>query len=105
MLRKASELEHALCCQYLYAAFTLKQGGEAELTASEAALTSQWHQQITKVAVQEMYHLMLASDLLTAVGSEPHLWRPNFPQPDTRYSNVDLPSLLAPFELETLARF
>jgi hypothetical protein len=105
MLRKASELEHALCCQYLYAAFTLKQAGEAGLTASEGALTSQWHQQVTKVAVQEMYHLMLASDLLTAVGSEPHLWRPNFPQPDTRYSNVDLPSLLAPFDLETLTRF
>ncbi len=105
MLRQASELEHALCCQYLYAAFTLKQAGEAGLTASEAALTSQWHQQITKVAVQEMYHLMLASDLLTAVGSEPHLWRPNFPQPNTRYSDVDLPSLLAPFDLETLTRF
>jgi len=48
---------------------------------------------------------MLASDLLTAVGSEPHLWRPNFPQPDTRYSNVDLPSLLAPFSRETVTRF
>jgi hypothetical protein len=105
MLRQASELEHALCCQYLYAAFTLKQGGDAGLTASEAELTSQWHQQITKVAVQEMYHLMLASNLLTAVGSEPHLWRPNFPQPDTRYSDVDLPSLLAPFDLETVTRF
>jgi hypothetical protein len=105
MLRQASELEHALCCQYLYAAFTLKQGGDAGLTASQAALTSQWHQQITKVAVQEMYHLMLASDLLTAVGSEPHLWRPNFPQPDTRFSDVDLPSLLAPFDVETVTRF
>lgn len=105
LLQKASELEHMLCCQYLYAAFSLKQPGEEGLSASQAALTTQWYQQITKVAVQEMYHLMLASNLLTAVGSEPYLRRPNFPQPDTRYSDIDLPSLLAPFNLETVTRF
>jgi len=105
MLRQASELEHALCCQYLYAAFTLKRGGDPGLTAAQASLTAQWQQQITKVAVQEMYHLMLASNLLTAIDCEPHLWRPNFPQPRTRYSDVDLPSLLAPFDLETVTRF
>jgi hypothetical protein len=105
MLQQASVLEHALSCQYLYAAFTLKTGGEAGMTASAAALTQQWHQQITKIAIQEMYHLMLASNLLTAVGSTPYFERPNFPQPNTRFSDIDLPSLLAAFDLETATRF
>jgi hypothetical protein len=105
MLRQASVLEHALCCQYLYAAFTLKTGGEAGVTPSAATLTQQWHQQITKIAIQEMYHLMLASNLLTAVGAQPHFGRPNFTQPSTRFSDIDLPSLLAPFDLDTATRF
>jgi hypothetical protein len=105
MLEQASELEHALCVQYLYAGFTLKAGGDPGVSASQAALTQQWGRQITRVAVQEMYHLMLASNLLTAVGATPNLWRPNFPQLDTRYSDIDLPSMLAPFELETVSRF
>lgn len=105
MLQQASVLEHALCCQYLYAAFTLKTGGEAGVTPSAAALTQQWHQQITKIAIQEMYHLMLASNLLTAVGAQPYFERPNFPQPKTRFSDIDLPSMLTPFDLETATRF
>jgi hypothetical protein len=105
MLQQASELEHALCCQYLYAAFTLKSGGDPGVTASTAELSEQWGHQISKIAIQEMYHLMLASNLLTAVGAEPHLWRPNFPYPSTRFSDVDLPSLLAPFNPETAQRF
>lgn len=105
MLQHASELEHALCVQYLYAAFTLKVGGEAGLSASQASLTEQWNQQITRIAVQEMYHLMLASNLLTAVGATPHLWRPNFPQPARHFSEINLPSMLAPFDAQTAARF
>ena len=105
MLQQASELEHALCCQYLYAAFTLKEGGDPALTPSQAALTAQWTQQITKIAIQEMYHLMLASNLLTAIGAEPHLWRPNFPQPSRHFSDVRLPSLLTHFDDATAKRF
>lgn len=105
MLQQASELEHALCCEYLYAAFTLKQGGDPDLAPSQAALAQQWGQQITKIAIEEMYHLMLASNLLTAVGAKPHLWRPNFPQPSTRFSDVGLPSLLTHFDDETAKRF
>lgn len=105
MLEEASELEHVLCCQYLYAAFSVKQGGDPWLTPSQAARTAQWQQQITKIAVQEMSHLMMASNLLTAVGAEPHLWRPNFPQPASRYSEIGLPSMLSPLDSETVSRF
>lgn len=105
MLQQASVLEHALCCEYLYAAFTLKTGGERGLTPSQAALTDQWRQQITKIAIQEMYHLMLVSNLLTAIGETPHFERPNFPMSAASFSDVDLPSLLTHFDYETAKRF
>jgi Ferritin-like len=105
LLRQAAELEHGLCCQYLYAAFTLKAGGDPGLTASQAALTAQWRQQITRVAVQEMYHLLLANDMLIALDAAPHFWRPNFPEPKSHYSQIGLPSVLAPFGLPTAQRF
>jgi hypothetical protein len=105
MVRQASELEQSLCVQYLYAAFTLRMAGEPGLTASEASLTQQWGQQIMRIGIQEMYHLLLASNLLTAVNAVPNMWRPNFPQPASRYSEIDLPSLLSPFSSETVSRF
>lgn len=105
MLTQAAELEHALSVQYLYAAFTLRAAGEPGVTAYQAALTQQWHQQITRVALQEMYHLMIANNLLIAVDAPPNLWRPNFPQPSARYSDIDLPSVLAHFDLGTVSRF
>lgn len=48
---------------------------------------------------------MMASNLLTAIGSEPWLWRPNFPQPPRHYSEIGLPSMLAPLDLQTASRF
>lgn len=105
MLRDASELEHMLTCEYLYAAFTLKKGGDAGLTPSGAARTAHWNQQITKIAAQEMYHLMLASNLLTAIGAKPFLSHENFPQPGGRFADIKLPSMLAPCDAQTVHRF
>lgn len=105
MLRDACELEHMLCVQYLYAAFTLKRGGDPGITPAQAAMTQQWDQQLTRIAIQEMYHLMLANNLLIAIGANPYLWRPNFPQPATKYSEINIPSMLAPFDVDTASRF
>jgi hypothetical protein len=105
MLRQACELEHALACQYLYAGFTMKQPGDEGLTPSQGDALSQWKQQIMKVAIQEMYHLMLANNLLTAIDAEPSFARANFPQKATRYSEIGLPSMLTPFDAETIKRF
>jgi Ferritin-like len=105
MLHQASELEHSLACQYLYAGFTLKSGGDPDLTASQAARTGQWGQQISKIAVQEMSHLVMASNILTAIGETPHFSRPNYPVSAIRYSDVGLPSMLTPLDLETVSRF
>ena len=105
MLRHAAELEHNLCLQYLYAAFTLKQGGDPGLSPSQAATNGQWYQQVTRIAIQEMYHLLLASNLLAALGEAPSFWRPNFPLPAQRYSDIGLVSTLAPFDFATISRF
>lgn len=105
LLRMAAQLEHALCVQYLYAAFTLKVGGEEAMTASQAALNESWDQQITRVGIQEMYHLMLASNLLTCLDALPELWRPPFPRPGGTFSEINQPLTLSPFSYESVSRF
>ena len=59
---------NSLACQYLYAAFSLKLAGEAGVTEAQAQLIDGWRRAIVGIAVQEMLHLGLASNLLTAIG-------------------------------------
>ena len=68
MLCQAAELEHGIMCQYLYAAFTLKQSQDEGLTADEQAAVQRWRKQISHVAPQEMLHLSLVQNLLSAIG-------------------------------------
>lgn len=100
LLAEASELEHGLCCCYLFAAFSLKRDPSEDLTASEHDAVVRWERVISGVAVQEMLHLALASNLLTALGAAPHLRRPNFPI-RSRY----LPMALRPFDERTIDHF
>jgi hypothetical protein len=79
LLTQASELEHGLMCEYLFAQFTLKRSGEEGLDAEQLAKVAAWERVIVDVAKQEMLHLALTTNLLTAIGAAPHLHRPNFP--------------------------
>ena len=56
---------------------------------------------IWEVAAQEMLHLALANNLLTAIGAAPHFRRPNFPQ-SGRYYPKDFRFTLTPFDAATL---
>ena len=104
MLCEAAELEHGIMCQYLFAAFSLKQSTSEGLTEDEAATVTRWRQQISHVATQEMLHLALVHNLLSAIGAAPHLARPNLPQPANHYpAGVQL-SLL-PFGERALRHF
>ena len=85
MLCEAAELEHGIMCQYLYAAFSLKQSQDEGLTEAEASAVQRWRSKISHVATQEMLHLSLVQNLLSAIGGAPHLSRPNFPQPASAY--------------------
>jgi hypothetical protein len=79
LLAQACELEHGLMCEYLFAQFTLKRTREEGLSHQQLAKVAAWETVIIDVTKQEMLHLALATNLLTAIGAAPHFHRPNFP--------------------------
>src|SRR6266516_7252191 len=104
MLCEAAELEHGIMCQYLYAAFSLKQSEAEGLSADEAEAVQRWRKHISHIATQEMLHMSLVQNLLSAIGAAPHLSRPNYPQPASHYpAGVHL--ALLPFGEEALRHF
>src|SRR5580704_4773686 len=104
ILCQAAELEHGIMAQYLFAAFSLKQSTGEGLADAELAATARWRRQIMHIAAQEMLHLALVQNLLSAIGAAPHLTRPNFPQPASHYpAGVHL--ALLPFGEEALRHF
>jgi Ferritin-like len=104
MLCAAAELEHALMCEYLFAAFSLKRSVDEGLTPEQLAAVQRWRSTILTVAKQEMLHLAIACNLLTSIGVSPHLSRPNLPQPARHYpSGVRLE--LLPFGEQALRHF
>jgi CDGSH-type Zn-finger protein/truncated hemoglobin YjbI len=104
MLCEAAELEHGIMCQYLFAAFSMKEHASEGLTEDQAATVRRWRKQISHVAAQEMLHLALVQNLLSAIGAAPHLSRPNFPQPASHYpAGVNL--TLLPFGEAALRHF
>src|SRR5262245_53339322 len=104
LLCEASELEHLLMCEYLFAAFSLKERVEEGLTPEQLEAVRRWERVITGVAVQEMLHLAQASNLLTAIGGMPHLRRPNLPQ-RARYYPPEIQLALLPFGEDALRHF
>lgn len=84
-LGKAAELEHLIMVQYLFAAFSLKQRLDEGLTPETLAAIQRWRKTLLEISEQEMLHLALVQNLLTAVGAAPRLARPNFPMPAYAY--------------------
>ena len=104
MLCAAAELEHALMCEYLFAAFTLKRSVDEGLTQDQLDAVERWRSAILMVAKQEMLHLAINSNLITSLGASPHLSRPNLPQPARHYpAGVRL--TLLPFGEQALRHF
>ena len=85
MICAAAELEHALMCEYLFAAFSLKEAADEGLGEEQLGAVNRWRSTILGVASQEMLHLALTANMLTALGASPHLSRPNLPQPARHY--------------------
>jgi hypothetical protein len=104
MLCEAAELEHGLMCQYLFAAFSLKQDQAEGLTADELEAVLRWRRVISHVATEEMLHLALVQNVLAAIGAAPHLSRPSLPAPAHHYpAGVNL--TLVPFGEAALRHF
>jgi hypothetical protein len=104
MLCQAAELEHGIMCQYLFAAFSLEQREDEGLTAEELDAVNRWRRTIAHVATEEMLHLALVQNVLSAIGAAPHLTRPNLPAPAHHYpAGVNLK--LVPFGEPALQHF
>jgi hypothetical protein len=71
LLAQACELEHGLMCEYVFAQFTLKRSQQEGLSAEQLAKVAAWEAVIVDVTKQEMLHLALATNLLTAIGAAP----------------------------------
>src|SRR5947209_7799002 len=88
VLCEAAELEHALACKYLFAAFSLKKEEsewDGDVTCQQLELIRGWETSLLLIARQEMEHLALVCNLLTAIGEAPYLRRPNFPVSGRHY--------------------
>lgn len=104
LLAEAAEVEHALMCCYLYAAFSLKRGEADGLTGEEADAVKRWRHSIMSVAIDEMVHLLLVANLSIAIGGRPHFNRPNFPV-SPGYFPADMVLKLTPFNSATIDHF
>ncbi len=104
MLGEAAEIEHCLMCCYLYAAFSLKQSADEDLTAEEAEAVQRWRREVMRIATDEMLHLALANNLSVALGGRPHYRRFNFPISPGLFP-ADVVVELAPLDLDTLDHF
>ena len=103
-LDEAAELEHSLCCQYLYAAFSMKRQLHEGLTPGQIDLVRDWETSLLMVARQEMEHLGLVNNILTAIGEAPHLVRPDFPL-TPNYYELNVASKLEAFSKQAMGRF
>ena len=104
LLGEACEIEHGLLCEYLYAQFSLKRTVEEGVTPEQLSRIGAWEATIVDVSKQEMLHLALATNILTAVGAAPHFERPNFPIL-SRWYPPDVQIALLPFGEAALRHF
>jgi len=84
-LGKAAALEQLVMCQYLYAAFSMKDRDDEGLTPVQLEAVRRWRRELMHIAEQEMLHLAIVQNVLTAVGAASSFGRPNFPLPPYAY--------------------
>lgn len=104
MLAEASELEHSIMCQYLYASFSMKSSTEEGITERQLQHIQRWKKIVLSVAIDEMLHFALVNNLLTAIGAAPKVGRPNLPQ-SGRYYPPGVTLTLVPFGERALRHF
>ena len=79
LLCQAAELEHGVMCQYLYAAFSLKDAPGPGIRDDQLEAVERWRKVLLAVGAEEMLHWAVVQNLLTAVGSAPYVSRPHLP--------------------------
>ena len=104
LLGEACELEHGLMCEYLYAQFSLKRTTGEGLTPEQLARVQVWESTLVDIIKQEMLHLALATNILTAIGAAPHFERPNLPI-RSRWYPPEVQIAFLPFGEQALRHF
>ena len=104
LLTEAAELEHGIMCCYLFSAFSIKRDVSEGVSEEQLAVMNRWRRTIMQVATEEMTHMALACNLLTAVGGKPHTRRPNLPSSPRAYPPTFRLGLV-PFDRESLESF
>jgi len=104
LLGEACEIEHGLMCEYMYAQFSLKRSVDEGLSPAQLARVQAWETTLIEVIKQEMLHLALATNVLSAIGAAPHFERPNFPIL-SRWYPPDVQIALLPFGEASLRHF
>jgi len=104
MLAEAATLEHMILCEYLFATFRLKREVSEGVTAAQFEAIKRWERVVSLVATQEMLHLALVSNLLTAIGSHPFFSHPTLPK-RSKYYPPGVQLALLPFGEHALQHF
>jgi hypothetical protein len=104
LLTEASQLEHMIMCQYLFAEFSLKSGTDEGLTEEQAQAVEGWRKLLRGIAVEEMLHLALVANVMSSIGAGATLGRPNFPQ-RSGYFPAGVQLDLLPFGEQALLHF
>jgi hypothetical protein len=104
LLAEAAQLEHGIMCQYLYAAFSLKAGVDEGVTAEQLEAIERWRAAVVDIAIQEMLHLALVANLMSAIGAAPTFTRANFPRASD-YFPPGVQLKLTPFGEPALTHF
>src|SRR2546423_10219119 len=104
LLGEPCEIEHGLMCEYLSAQSSLRRTAGEGLAPEQLARVQAWEATLSDVIKQEMLHLALAPNILTAVGAAPHFERPNLPIL-SRWYPPDVQIALLPFGERALRHF
>jgi hypothetical protein len=104
LLAEAAQLEHGIMCQYLYAAFSLKAGTDEGVTDDQLQAIERWRACVVDIAIQEMLHLALVANLMSAIGAAPTFTRSNFPRA-SEYFPPGVQLELMPFGEAALTHF
>ncbi len=79
LLTIAALIEHAVACQYLFAAHSMKCLPHEGCTPQQFDLLRRWKGTLLSIARMEMEHLALVNNVLNAIGESSVLGRPAFP--------------------------
>jgi hypothetical protein len=104
LLTEAAELEHEILCCYLFASFTMKDTVAEGVTPEQLEAIERWRDLLRGIAVQEMIHFATACNLLTSIGGQPQLHRPNLPTGSRAYP-PRFQLQLVPFSLAAVDQF